>query len=457
MQPQRNLWRAAAVLVCAGALLIYPVAAGAVTLSLRDAVARALRDAPEAKIAELEASKADDQAAAARSIYWPHAGVRSQAGWSSEQDSTIDAINGKGQLKRYPLSAQGSSEPWLAVYFDQILFDLKQWRDVERAELEAEAADVAESEQHEGVSYAVVDRYVDVVRLEQLAANDRTKIADVEWLHRQAELLLQGGRALPEERERAAIELEQARLEADAHREQLEQARTALADAIGADPDEASAITVDPTSLPTLDAAAVDRDAEAKVADAPALRILGLRQRMEDLAVKAARAGRYPTLGVRGGYFHYGTKRFDAFEQEVAIGVDVNVPVFDGFRTSRNIDSATKAAEAARLRYEAMRNDKRARVRELQRALRVAARESALAERRVRIATERQRLADMSLQAQRGTLAQALEARAERARAALAAVDARLAGLRLWAQLQRETGRLKSSLVEDAAAPTAAP
>ncbi|MFN8640698.1 MAG: TolC family protein [Candidatus Binatia bacterium] len=182
------------------------------------------------------------------------------------------------------------------------------------------------------------------------------------------------------------------------------------------------------------------------------MRILALRQRMETLALDAARAGRYPTLAVRGGYFHYGTKRYNAFEQEVAVGIDLKVPMFDGFETSALIDRATKAAEAARLRYESVRADKRARAGELARRVGAAAQQQALADRRARLSGERLRLADASLRGARGSMAEALAARGDAARDARAAVAARIESVRAWAALQRERGHLAVALAGEAAA-----
>src|SRR5262245_33163683 len=92
--------RAIAGLVCALWLAGAPLAlAAGAPLTLAAAVARALREAPDARIARLEAEQADDAAAAARSLYWPHASVTSQAGWSNRQDDTINAIDGQGNLK----------------------------------------------------------------------------------------------------------------------------------------------------------------------------------------------------------------------------------------------------------------------------------------------------------------------------------------------------------------------
>ena len=156
---------------------------------------------------------------------------------------------------------------------------------------------------------------------------------------------------------------------------------------------------------------------------------------------------------MRGGYFHYGTRRFSAFEQELAIGVDLKMPVFDGFQTSANVDSATKAAEAARLRYESVHEEKRVRAEELERRVGAAVQQQALAQRRAKIAAERLRLADASLQGQRGSVARgAGGARRRRAATRAALVDAQLASVRAWAALQRERGHLAAALVGEVAA-----
>jgi len=432
----------AAFAVCAAA----GRAAGTDTLTLDDAVTRALRDAPAAKIARLEAGQADDAAAAARSIYYPRASVSSQAGYSNRQDDTVDALNGQYKLKRYPLSSLGSSEPWLSLYLEQMVFDLRQWRSAERSQLEAEVAQVVEAQQRETISDNVLNSYLDVVRLEQLGALDRQRVTDAEWLNRQAGLLLDAGRALPGERDQAALSVDEARLATDDDAATLVEARIALARLVGVDSDAAPTLAVAADNLPVVTTAGIDPEREETTRAAPALRALELRKRMEELGVSAARAGYLPTLAIRGGYFHYGTRRFDSFESELAVGVDLKIPVFDGFQTSNSVDGATKAAEAARLRYDAMREDTRAHLRELMRQLRAALQQPAVADKRAKMAAERQRLADLSLQGQRGSLGQAMAARVDATREARALVEAKLAPLRLWAAVQRETGRLAATL-----------
>lgn len=451
-QPAR---RVAALIVacCVAASVRAGRASSGPPLTLPDAVARALREGRDAKIARLETEEADAAVGQARSIYWPQAAVSSNAGWSDRQNETINAINGQGQLKRYPLSALGSNAAWVSVYIDQVLFDLSRWRGVERSELEREAVAVQEAEQRERISYAVIEQYVNLLRLEQNAAMDAERIRQAEWLDRQAAALLDAGRALAAEREQVGLALEEARVQAAQRQNELDDARTALWHAIGGGAGEEPMFELAPDSVPAV-AAPPQAPTDDTMRTAPELRILELRRRMEETSLAAARAEHLPTLSLRGGYFHYGTKRFDSFETEVAVGVDLHVPVFSGFKTTNDIEGARVALEAARLRYEAEREHKRARMKELSQRLASTQQQPQLAKRRAQLAAERLRLADLALQEQRGSLPDALAARAEADRTTRAAVDAELDRVLLWADLEREAGMLATTLVGEPRAAT---
>jgi len=427
-------------------------------LTLREAVARALREGRDAKIARLESAQADAAVGKARSIYWPHAAVSSNAGWSNRQNDTINAangqtVNGKPVVKQYPLSTLGSNAAWLSVYIDQVLFDLSRWHGVERIELEREAVAVQEAQQRDSISFVVTERYVTLLRLQRLAAADAEQVRQAEWLDRQAARLFDAGRALPGEREHVALTLEEARIRAAQRQQELDQARTELWRTIGGTDEAPLLLELAPDSVPAA-SASPDASSDAALRAAPELRILDLRRRMEEATLAAARAGHLPTLSMRGGYFHYGTKRFDSFESEIAVGVDLEIPVFSGFRTSNTIEEASMALEAARLRYDAERETKRARVNELAQRLAATQQQPQLAERRATLADERRRLADLALQAQRGSVRDALTARTEADHARGAAIDAYFDRILLWADLEREAGLLAKTLVGEPATAT---
>lgn len=455
--PQEKLQRNVAWL----ALLLAVVAGdrpahgdGALRLTLPDAVGQALQRGVDAKIARLEADRAEAALGEARSVYWPQAEVGSLAGWSDRQSDTINAIDGQGVLRRYPLSSLGGNASWLSVTIDQILFDLSRWRGVERTALEHDVAEVKVTQQREDVALAVTERYLTLLRVERLAAADQREVAEAEWLDRQAGMLLEAGRALASEREQAALALEDARTKAAERPIEAEQASMALYQAIGGEADGPQLFVLAPESLPAA-VAPDDLLSDAVLRSTPELRVLELRRRMEEASLAAARAEYLPKLSLRGGYFHYGVKRYDSFESEMAVGVDLHMPVFSGFKTMSSVEGASAALEEARTRYEAMHNQKRARLKELSARLGATRNQPELAERRARLADERLRLADLSLQAGRGTLGEALAARAEADRARRAAVDASLDRVLLWARMEHDRGGLANALVgkDDPAAP----
>jgi outer membrane protein TolC len=447
--------RALAPVVTGAALLLAPSSArgAGADLTLAEAVSRALREGADAKLARIGTEQANAAAGEARSIFWPHAAVTSNAGWSDRQNDTIDVPNiNKPGFKQYPLSALGSNEAWLSMYIDQVLFDLSRWHGVERTHLEHEVAAVQEAQQRESISYAVTEQYVRLVRLQRFAALDAERVTQLESLDQQSASILEAGRALPAERDQVALALEDARIQQLARHQEVAEARAVLWQVIGGAPDDEPVFEVVPQSVPTPSAQA-DPASDAVLRALPELRILDLRRRMEEESLKAARAERYPTLSMRGGYFHYGTKRFDAFETEVAVGVDLTIPVFDGFKAWHAIEGASQALEAAQVRYDATRATKRARLQELARQLNATAKQPELADRRARLAVERRRLADLALQGQRGTVGAALTARSDADAAARAAVDATYDRVLLWANLEREAGMLATLLAGPAEVP----
>ena len=431
------------------------VSASEQSLTLTEAASRALAHGSDARIASLEAGQAEDALAEARSAYLPRASISSQAGYSNRLDERLRTVDRNGNERTYGLSSLGSDQGWFNFYIDQLLFDLQTWRGMERAELSAEAGRVAEAEKREAVTLDVLRYYVEVLRFDEIVALDERRLAAAERLDAHAASLLAAGRIVASEREEGALALETLRMHASERAGERADARRALANAIGEDP--GAVWQVVPESLPVTAHAATGADAE--LATAPELQLLSLRKRMEDVNVAAARAGRYPTVGLRAGYSNYGAQRYDNFPDELSVGVDLTVPLFDGFKARNAIAGALKGAEIARLRYASMLERKRTRVQELERELVMGLRKPPLAERQAAVAEERVRLAEVRLQGDRGTLSDVLTASVAWERDARAAVDARFDTVVVWATLQRELGRLSALVVgspeDDASAPAA--
>jgi adhesin transport system outer membrane protein len=447
--------RAIGAFALGGLLAAAPAAtARADGLSLADAVRRALAEGRAARIARLQAERSQEALGQLQGAYLPQLSLGSGAGYSNRDNEKLRAVDAQGREKVYGLTSLGSDRGWFNVYLDQLLFDLRRWRTLEREELATEAARVQESRDREQVAYDVTRQFATLVRLQRDAERAQQTLDDARRLDQEAAALFGSGRLLAVERERAALNLEQAELETHEQEARIQEARAALWSAMGGAPGGEGGLVLAPDSLPTPHAPSGAPSAE-DVADSPELRVLELREEMEQKAVSAANARRYPTLGLHAGYTNYGPRRYDLYGDEARVGIDLELPLFDGFQTDHAVAEATKNAEIARLQYRSLLEQKQRRVSELRRLLEAADAKLSLAERRAKAAREEQRIADLNLHAQRGRLVDALAARERATREALAAGDAWLGRIDLWAQLQLERGRLAASILGDAAPPAA--
>jgi outer membrane protein TolC len=413
-------------------------------LSLAEAVSLALARSYDARIARLEAERAWDAQEGARHVYYPKLWFTSNAGWSNRLGRKLEVLDHRGRPKTYGLNNIGSSDGWINLFVDQVLIDIRQWREAERTQLSAELADLQETARRESIAYEVTRLFTELLRVEQLRQLVGDREEKAAWLDAQAELLLEAGRALSSERESVALHLEGVRLDAELRRGEAREAGEILWLAVGGAETMVGGIELDP-SLPRLEA--VEAEALDEAAErAPELRALAIARRIEEKSVSAARAGRLPTLNLHWGYSHYGIKRFDNYDDEFLVGVDLRVPLFDGFETKNAVEGAQKSVEIARLRHDATLASKRARLRELSRRFESAEARLALTLRRAAAADEELRLADLNLRAQRSDLSRALGARESWTRARRATIDARSQRTLLWAELHHELGRLTDAL-----------
>jgi len=430
------------VLACA--LLVAPGIARADgaedTLTLDEAISKALVDGTAARIARLEADRADHGAKEARAAVLPQVGVTSEVGWSNRYNNTIVALDQNFQPKEYGLATLSADRAWLQLYVSQILLDLKQFREIEREQLAAEVAGLTEARDRDEIAFEVVRRYARLVALERKATIAADQKRQAEWLDEQATHLLDAGRALPVDSDLVRLHATDAEFAGRSWEQEIASARADLWLAIGED--EPLRVPLDPDSLPSVDASAVRYGAVEAATQSPEMRILDVRRRMELASVAAAKAGRLPTMKFVSGYSHYGPKRYDAYEDELWVGVDIEVPIFDGLRSNHAIQGAQRDAEIARLRYQQALAEKRAHVRELIWRLETGDERLGLARERAEAGAEQVRLANLNLQAERGDLRGAVSAREDHTRLALEAIDAEYEQVELWASLQREIGRL---------------
>jgi outer membrane protein TolC len=416
-------------------------------LTLAGAVGRALQDGYAARIAALTAQQAGDAYRETRGAYLPHLYATSGAGTSNRRKEKLIALNESFQVKEYGIAALASDEGWLNVFVEQLVFDMRQWRLMERDKISAELARIQEGEERERVARDVTAKFSEVVRLERQADLALIALEDARSLDSQARKLFEAGRSIEAEREAVALRLAESEMQARSRRAEAREALESLWLAIAGGDRAGIPSSVAAGSLPKPELGLSLAGAEEAVSGSPTLRALDLRRRVEEASAKAASARRLPTLGFKAGYSHYGADRFDLFQDQVRVGIDFKMPIFDGFEARSAAAKAAKGVQIARLRYQSRLELKQARVRELARRLESASERSVLSQRRAESSQERQRLTDLRLQSQRATLEEALAARERTARDAEEAANAYFKRFELWASLQHEMGRLAPAVL----------
>ena len=418
-----------------------------VALRLDEAVRQALREGFTTQIAGLETEQAREAALETLGAYLPQLMITSQAGWSNRISETM--VAGDGQI--YGLDNLGN-EPWIDVFVQQALLDLPLWQRIKREKLGTKLAELAEWEVREAVAYEVLRLYSNLARLERLRDAAAAHWDRLVWLSGRAEGFFEAGRVLTSERDGVEVARDDAALAIESLDVELETLRAELQLALGDADGKTPLPQTVAASLPSGFPIAFPEGIEQVTMHTPGVEILELRQQIGDASVSVVAAERWPTLVLRGGYANYGIKRFDEFEDAGYIFMGMEVPLFDGLQNKHAVGGAKKAADIARLRYRSGVATMRKTLLGLNRELEVLGRRVALAERRAKSTASHLEVADVNLEARRGTLGQSLAARERHLRDSTSAIDLRFAQLEVWARLHRELGRLASTLAGEAAA-----
>ncbi len=435
---------------CTAGLLVAlrPLPASAFRIELPEAVGRALTQGGKSRRALLATERASHEAQGMRSEFRPRLSVSSGAGYSSRQTEKLRAVDGRGVERVYGLASLGSREGWFNVFAEQLLFDLRRSKQIEAADLAVEVTKAVEAQERQAVALEVFELYTDVLRLDERLRMSRQVASRAKALAELASSLAAAGAALDVDREDARIAAQRAALAVEDLERRRAIAQQSLAAAIGA----GNADLPEPVagSLPAVGDGEVTEVDDRLLAETPELRALEARRRLEHARVEAAHATRLPTVGVQGGYSHYGTNRYDNFPDEWRIGVDVRVPLFDGGKTRHETAAARNDEQIATIQYELALARKRRLVGELRARLAAAGRQEELAASSAANAQRRLDLVEMRLRAKRGGVLEVVSALDRYRAASAAAIDARFERLRAWARLESELARLVSKLLPEA-------
>jgi len=300
------------------------------TLTLRQAVERALQQNPDLVIARLEADKAAKQVAVARDPFIPKVFVGSGLAYTYGFPMTVD------QQAPSVIDVTG-----VAAVFDRP----RRYRLAEARE-EAKSASLSAEEKREEAALRTVELFLEVERATRVAESMRAQAEGLERVVETLRLRAEAGRALPVEVKRAELDVARARRRLEAAEADRNYAQARLASVLGypagdrvqAAPEDQSQRAALPLSEDEAARAAVEADI--------GLRRLEASLRAKGLAIKAEKSERLPRMSLVAKYglfakFNNYEEFFRRFQRHNAqIGVAFQVPLFMGSAYKATISQA---------------------------------------------------------------------------------------------------------------------
>src|SRR5579863_6864932 len=165
------------------------------TLSLKQAVARALTQNPEIVMARLDEAKASLGVRLASSPFTPHMGVGT----------------GLAYTNGFPLSIEGSAPAVFQAKGNEYLFNKPQSYAIAQAKESVRGAGFAAGEKTEEIAYRVASLYIDADRAGRLADSAQKQVESLEKVLQTARARIEEGRELAVTSQEANVNLLRAR------------------------------------------------------------------------------------------------------------------------------------------------------------------------------------------------------------------------------------------------------
>ncbi|HWF10326.1 MAG TPA: TolC family protein [Bryobacteraceae bacterium] len=315
------------------------------TLTLKQAVARALAQNPEVLMARLDETKAALGVRVAKGPFTPRLGVGSGLAYS----------NG------FPLSIEGSAPAAFEAKGTEYLFNRPQSYAIEQAKETARGAGFATGEKNDEIVYRVASLYIDADRATRLADSAQKQLESLQKVLQTAQARVEEGRELPLTAQEANVNLLRAKQRLVTLESDRDYATRSLAVTLGyGAQDVVTPVEEDRAAetIPANEEAAV----ETAMNSSRELRRLQSNLAAKDLEIKGDKAQRLPSIDLVAQYAlltkysHY-EEYFAHFQRNNGqIGASIQVPVFVGSAVKAQIEQAEQDKLHIRAEAEAARN-----------------------------------------------------------------------------------------------------
>lgn len=188
----RKLWMVFAV---AAAISNGAARAETYTLTLKQAVDRAMAQNPDTMMARLDQLKAEQGIRVAKGPFTPTVGVGS----------------GLAYANGFPLSIEGSAPAAFEAKATQDLFNRSQHYTILQAKENARGATIATAEKNDEIAFRVASLYIDALRASKLAESADREIESLGRVYEATQTRVEAGRELPITAQQANVNLLRAR------------------------------------------------------------------------------------------------------------------------------------------------------------------------------------------------------------------------------------------------------
>jgi len=309
------------------------------TMTLGEAVDRALAANPELIIARLDERTADEEVRVARDPFFPKVFVGSGLAYSSG----------------FPLSMEGSAPSIVQAQGVASIINRPERHRLALTREEANGAAIDTEARQREVALRTAELFLEAEVAARKESAARAQIASLERMVEAVRLRVQEGRELPIESKRAELDLARANQRADIYESEQGSAELSLAAVLGFEPGDR--VRAAATDRPSVDLPATEEDAmRLALEDSPELLRLESSLAAARLRVRAENSARLPRVNLIAQYsllskFNNYDRFFSDFQRHNGqIGVSVEVPLYAG--PAVRARSAQAEVDFSRLRAE---------------------------------------------------------------------------------------------------------
>ncbi|MCU1326067.1 MAG: outer rane efflux protein [Bryobacterales bacterium] len=405
------------------------------TLTLKQALERALSQSPEAMIARLDQMKAAAGVRIAQDPFTPHVGAGSGLAYSSG----------------FPLSIEGSAPAVIQAKVTQAIYNRPQSIMVSQAKENARGATIAAGEKSDEIAFRVASLFLDAQRAGQLAEAARRQVESLVKVSASVAARVEGGRELPVANSEANVNRLRARqrvvgLEAD--RDYSERSLAAALGYAATDSVRPAEGEREVVAIPDTEQAAM----AAALAGSKELRRLESSYQASSLEMKANRAQRLPKVdlvaqyALLAKYSHY-DEYFNKFQRHNwQLGASIQIPILAGGGVDASISQAQIEQQRIRAEMQQARSKITLAVHQSYQEIEKAQLGADLAKAELDLAHEQLSILLVQLNEGRVTLRQVEEARFAEDEKWITFYDAQFSTERARLNVLRQTGELVARL-----------